>query len=65
MKRKLLDGTEAEEYDTAITLSITSKCPDKWMLVDKETGEVYIPYTTPGNLQWKKIAVWDGKDVQD
>jgi len=63
MKRKLLDSTEVEEYDTAITLSITTKCPDKWLLVDQETGEVYIPYTTPGNLQWKKIATWDGTDA--
>jgi hypothetical protein len=61
--RKLLDGTEVDEYDTAITLSITTKCPDKWLLVDQETGQVYIPYTTPGNLQWKKIATWDGKDA--
>jgi hypothetical protein len=33
------------------------------LLADKETGEVYVPYTTPGPLQWKKIAVWDGKDA--
>lgn len=61
--RKLLDGTEAEELDQSVVLNITTKCPGKWLLADKETGEVYVPYTTPGPLQWKKIAVWDGKDA--
>jgi hypothetical protein len=30
------------------------------MLVDRETGEIYTPYTTPGPNQWKKIdyATW-------
>jgi hypothetical protein len=62
--RKLLDGTEATELDEPITLTITTKCPEKWMLADKETGEVYVPYATPGKLQWKKIATWD-KDGND
>ena len=57
--RKLLDGTEVSELPEATTLTIKTKCPGKWMLVDKETGEVYSPYTTPGKLQWKKIATWD------
>jgi hypothetical protein len=61
--RKLLDGTTAEELKKAKTLTIKTKCPGKWMLADKETGEVYVPYTTDGKLQWKKIATWDGKDA--
>ena len=61
--RKLLDNTEAEELDTPVTLTITTKCPGKWMIADKEIGEVYVPYTTPGKLQWKKIATWDGEDA--
>ena len=60
MNRKLLDGTAVLEYSTAVELSVTTKCPDKWMLVDRETGEIYVPYTTPGPRQWKKIdyATW-------
>jgi hypothetical protein len=61
--RKLLDGTTAEELKKAKILTIKTKCPGKWMLADKETGEVYVPYTTEGKLQWKKIATWDGKDA--
>jgi hypothetical protein len=57
--RKLLDGTTAEELKKAKTLTIKTKCPGKWMLADKETGEVYVPHTADGKLQWKKIATWD------
>ena len=60
MNRKLLDGSEVPEYNTAVELTIATKCPDKWLLVDRETGEIYTPYTTPGPRQWKKIdfATW-------
>jgi hypothetical protein len=60
MSRKLLDGSTVNDSDISIELTIRTKCPKKWMLVDRETGEIYIPYTTPGPRQWKKIdyATW-------
>ena len=61
--RKLLDGTESKELTEPVTLIIKTKCPGKWMLADKETGEVYVPYETSGKLQWKMIAVWDDKNA--
>ena len=38
--RKLLDGTESQELVKPVILKIKTKCPGKWMLADKETGEV-------------------------
>lgn len=61
--RKLIDGTESQELDKPVILKIKTKCPGKWLLADKETGEVYVPYEVPGKLQWKKIAVWNDKDA--
>jgi hypothetical protein len=29
------------ESETAITLTVHTKSPEKWLLVDRETGEVY------------------------
>ena len=60
MSRKLLDGSTVNDSDISIELTIRTKCPEKWMLVDRETGEIYTPYTTPGPKQWKKIdyATW-------
>ena len=49
-----------EEFDEPVDLVVHTKCPEKWMLVDRETGEIYTPYTTPGSRQWTKIdyATW-------
>jgi hypothetical protein len=60
MSRQLLDGSSVEEQVTAVELSIKTKCPAKWLLVDRETGEIYTAYPTPGPRQWKKIdyATW-------
>lgn len=56
MTRKLLDGTEVEEYEKAVDLTIHTKAPSKWKLVDMETGQEYIGSETP-NLygKWKRI----------
>jgi hypothetical protein len=58
--RKLKDGTPVPELDSPTVLTIKTKCPAKWLLVDRETGEAYIPYDTEGSLQWRKIynAEW-------
>jgi len=60
MSRTLLDGSTVNESLGVVELTITTKCPEKWMLVDRETGEIYVPYTTAGPRQWKKIdyATW-------
>ena len=53
------------ELEESRTLMITTKCLEKWLLVDRETGEIYTPYTTPGPSQWKKIdfAKWVPPDA--
>jgi hypothetical protein len=55
-KRILLDGTSVDELDTPIILTVKTKCPEKWILIDKETGEKYIGYMTLGKNSWKKIS---------
>ena len=58
--RQLKDGTEVAELDQTVELKVTTKCPDKWLLIDRETGEAYIAYNTPGKHQWRKLynAEW-------
>jgi hypothetical protein len=53
--RKLLDGTEVPELTESKTLTIKTKCPEKWLLIDLETGERYTGYTTDGTRDWKKV----------
>lgn len=31
----------AQSLPEPITLSITTKCPEKWLLIDRETNQVY------------------------
>jgi hypothetical protein len=54
--RKLIDGSEVEEFDRAVDLTIHTKAPEKWLLIDLETGQEYIGSDKP-NLygKWKRI----------
>jgi hypothetical protein len=54
--RRLLDGSEAEEFEKAVDLTIHTKAPAKWLLIDLETGQEYIGSDKP-NLygKWKRI----------
>lgn len=53
--RTLLDGRDVEELDEPVTLKVYTKCPEKYMLVDMQTGERYIGYKTQGNNYWRRI----------
>lgn len=54
--RKLKDGTEVKELSAPIQLVVYTKCPEKYKLIDMETGEEYVG-TRPSenNFHWKKI----------
>tara|TARA_B100002019_G_scaffold100256_1_gene86356 strand:- start:742 stop:1053 length:312 start_codon:yes stop_codon:yes gene_type:complete len=55
--RKLIDGTEVKELDKPISLLIETKCPEKWKIVDMETGQAYI-----GTGNNKKFKYWQQID---
>jgi hypothetical protein len=61
-KRKCIDA-EIPELDKAISLSVYTKVPSKWILIDTETLDVY---KGSNNLeigkQWKKIKHIDNID---
>jgi hypothetical protein len=41
-KRILKGGSEVESFDKPVDLIIHTKCPEKWKLIDLETGEEYL-----------------------
>jgi hypothetical protein len=53
--RTLLDGNEVEEFDKPVTLKVYTKCPEKYMLIDMQTGERYIGTRSSENHDWKKV----------
>lgn len=54
--RKLIDGTNVQELDEPKTLTVFTKCPEKYMLIDMETGQIYVGYSTDGKNSWKKVS---------
>jgi len=59
-RRTLKDGTEVPELPEVVELKVKTKCPDKWLLIDRETGEAYTACIVQGQTQWKKVynAEW-------
>ena len=55
-KRKLKNGVEVSELERPVELVVKTKCPNKWKLIDLETGQEYLG-TAPFeyNMNWKII----------
>jgi hypothetical protein len=47
------DSFEYEEVDSAVNLNVYTKSPSKWLLLDRETGQVF---------QGNKDGYWDRLD---
>lgn len=57
--RRLVDGSVVAELPAAQTLSLDTKCPEKWLAVDLETGDVW-----RGSTQgWKRHAGQHGRAI--
>jgi hypothetical protein len=39
--RELINGGKALEHTEAVSLTVKTKAPSKWILIDSETGQVY------------------------
>lgn len=78
-KRKLLDGSEVNDYDYPIDLILHTKAPGKWKVIDLETGQEYIgseiAHTTFAEIlrnkviygkigSWHKTKRKDGSNVE-
>jgi len=53
------DSFKFEETDNDVVLTVATRCPSKWLLVDRETGQVY-----QGNVggYWDKLKTLEGID---
>ena len=55
--RKLKNGVQVYELDNPVTLTVYTRCPMKYILVDRETGEEYIGQDpTKNKYSWNKIS---------
>jgi hypothetical protein len=52
----LLSGEEVENLEVPVDLTIHTKCPEKWLLIDLETGQEYRGQTIPNQYgKWKRV----------
>ena len=61
--RILKDGRVVEELEVARQLWIKTRCPDKWLLLDMETGEQYTGRSTKGSQSWERVNAIEWKRV--
>lgn len=61
--RTLSDGRVVEEIEDVRTYSIKTRCPDKWVLIDLETGQQYTPYKTEGKNDWEPVKAVEWKRI--
>jgi hypothetical protein len=45
--RTLLDGTQVKEYSDPVAITVYTKAPGKWRLIDMETGQQYAADSVP------------------
>lgn len=58
----MFQGAEVEEFDRAVDLTIHTKAPGKWLLIDLETGQEYIGSSFPNKYgKWRRIKDGDMK----
>jgi hypothetical protein len=49
-------GAEVEEFENAVNLTIHTKAPGKWLLIDLETGQEYIGAAVPNKYgRWLRL----------
>ncbi|QPI13804.1 GlmU [Serratia phage 4S] len=54
--RKLQDGSVVPQLEAPVTATLITKCPEKWLLIDEETGVHYRPSGKSGvGQQWKRV----------
>ncbi len=52
----MYQGAEVQSYEKAVNLTIHTKAPGKWLLIDLETGQEYIGMDKADEWgSWKRI----------
>jgi len=53
--RTLQSGKTVIDLLAPVTLEVYTRCPEKYKLIDMETGQEYVGYSTEGKNKWRKL----------
>jgi hypothetical protein len=60
---KMYQGATVEEFPKAVDLTVHTKAPGKWLLIDLETGQEYIGLDVPTKYgRWRRIKDVDNRE---
>lgn len=62
--RKLKNGEELEELDSIAILLLKTKVPSKYLLIDRETGELFQGKEPDTNDSWKKVGRLTKREIR-
>jgi hypothetical protein len=51
---RLRNAKNFKELDATVILTVKTKCPEKWLLLDRETGQIF---------QGSSVGHWDRLDA--
>lgn len=52
----MITGEQVDDFLNATDLTVHSKCPEKWLLIDLETGQMYRGMKEPGPWgKWRRL----------
>jgi hypothetical protein len=53
---RMYQGAEVEEFEKAVDLTVHTKAPGKWLLIDLETGQQYVGSKDPNKYgKWLRL----------
>lgn len=63
---RMYQGASVEEFQKPVDLTIHTKAPGKWLLIDLETGQEYIGADVPTKYgRWRRIKDAESKLKSD
>lgn len=61
--RNLKTGKAVKELDKAKTLTVYTKCPEKYLMIDLETGEQYFGNPEDNKNSWNRLSEDEWKTI--
>ena len=62
--RHLQSGRVIPQYSKEVEMTIASMCPDKWLFVDLETGDIWHKSEDGSSLSWRSATKMEKAELR-